>query len=75
MQWTVEREGVQVYSAAGSLFLRYPQAAVWDLLARGQPIDEVIRKLCFIVALDQAAAARLVTDACLRWRGEGLLDG
>ena len=75
VRWTVEREGVQVCFAGGAVFLRYPQAAVWDLLARGQTVDEAIRKLRFIAALDPQAATQLVTDECRRWCSQGLLDG
>ena len=70
--WTVERRGVLLLGDGGRM-LAYPEAAIWDLLVRGNTLDQVSGKLSAIAGVPAEAARRLTGEWVERWSGEGLL--
>jgi len=65
--WIVEEESVRVFQAKkGELLkLKYPEAAVWDLISRYSQEADIIPKLAAICELN-AASARTLLRSCLR---------
>ena len=73
--WSVERRGVLVFGAdgRGGRMLSYPQAAVWDLVVRGNTMDKVSEQLSAIAAVSEEAAKQIARVAVAQWREQGLL--
>ena len=73
--WTVEADGVVVVDLRRGIsrHIRYPHAAVWDLLCQGVPRARMTRMVKAVAGSDGRSAARLI-DECLRqWAEAGLL--
>jgi hypothetical protein len=77
VRWAVEAAGVVLINNANgaATTLCYPEAAIWDLITRGDSNERIAAKLCAIVGLDPAAARQLVLDTVAAWRKAGFLDG
>jgi hypothetical protein len=77
VRWAVETAGVVLINNANgaATTLGYPEAAIWDLITRGDPGERIAAKLCVIAGLDPAAAHQLVLDTVAAWRKAGFLDG
>ena len=73
--WSVEPDGVLLVNTAGATArrLRYPEAAVWDWLSRGDSCAGATRKTAALAKLDPAAAERLVLEAVRSWVEAGFL--
>lgn len=73
--WSVEPRGLLVLPSDGgpALRLEYPDAAVWDLLAMGNPPPAVVEKIAAMQGIPRTAAERTVFDAILRWTRAGLI--
>jgi len=69
--YVVEPDGVRILTGGGSTFLPYPEAAVWDLLSRGEPLEAAAGKLGLIAGLDLEGARALVNDCARRWMAGG----
>ena len=70
ISWVVETRGIRLIrpGKGGAVWLDYPRAAVWDLLARRYPPLQVIPMLQAIAGLDAAAAARLLSECVAAWK-------
>jgi hypothetical protein len=53
--------------------LRYPEAALWDLLSRGYSYERTLSLLCAIASLAPEAAERLLLDSLAAWVEVGFL--
>ena len=75
MLWTVEPEGVAVGDSLRHEWVRlaYPEAAVWDLLARGRTKAETATLVRWIAALAPAEAEALVEQCLKCWQEEARL--
>jgi hypothetical protein len=75
VSWTVERTAVTVFAPHldRALRLDYPEAAIWDLAVRGQPVARIAVKLEWISGLDAAQARSFVAAAVGRWLASGLM--
>ena len=73
----VEAGGVVLidHATGAATTLRYPEAAIWDLITRGDSPDRIATKMCAIAGLEPAAAQKLVLDTLAAWREAGFLDG
>ena len=77
VRWAVEAAGVVLISGAtgAATSLSYPEAAIWDLITRGDSSEKIAAKLCAIAGLDAEAAQKLVLDTVEAWRKAGFLRG
>lgn len=77
VRWAVEAAGVVlIHNTTGAATtLCYPEAAIWELVTRGDSNDRIAAKLCAIAGLELAAAYQLVLDTLAAWREAGFLDG
>ena len=75
VRWAVEAAGVMLINDAtgASLSLGYPQAAIWDFLARGESRERMVAKLCAIAALEPAAAQALAVETIAAWWEAGFV--
>ena len=75
VRWAVETAGVVLIDGATgtATTLGYPQAAIWDFLTRGEPVEQICAKLCAIASLDPAAAQALVLETMAALRKAGLV--
>jgi hypothetical protein len=75
VRWAVEAAGVVlVNDATGvAITLGYPQAAVWDLLTRGESGARIGAKMCAIAALEPPDACALVRETAAALREAGFL--
>lgn len=75
VRWAVEPAGILLlHTAAGtSRFLGYPQAAAWDLIARGDSIERVAAKLCPIASLEPAEVETMLVEFTASLLAEGYL--
>jgi hypothetical protein len=70
----VEADGVLLIDRAGeATLLGYAEAAIWDLLTRGETSERIRAKLCDIASLEPAAAQALVRKTVTALRAAGLL--
>ncbi|MBI5084847.1 MAG: hypothetical protein HZB13_09655, partial [Acidobacteria bacterium] len=74
--WTVEQQGIAVFAPGVErpLRLSYPEAAVWELLTRGQSSDVTAGKLRAIAHLDESGAEGLVRRQLKAWLAAGLIQ-
>jgi hypothetical protein len=76
VRWVVERFTVIVTDGSGRVrALRYPEAAIWDLVSRGYAYDKVVPMMAHIAARDAAEADTLVRTTLENWAGDGLIEG
>ena len=75
IRWAVDLRGVVLINDAtgGSTPLSYPQAAVWDLLTRGEPKARIHAKLCAIASLEPEAAEALLAGTISALREAGFV--
>jgi hypothetical protein len=73
--WIVEEGSVRVFDIEqGELLrLRYPEAAIWDLISRYSREEEIVPKLAAISDLDAAQARALLRSCLRRWLQIGVL--
>jgi hypothetical protein len=69
VSWSVEQTGIRVFDELGGkeMALEYPEAAVWDLLARGQPVAGIVEVIRYAAAQTAEEAAELVRLCVSRW--------
>jgi hypothetical protein len=73
--WSVEQQGVAIVRRGGSLaLLRYPEAAVWELLSRRAPRKRMIRLTAALLNGDAADARAFVDSALMRWLHRGWIE-
>lgn len=61
-------------AGSGVRVLRYPEAAVWDLLSRGYPVAKVASLTEHIASLDSVAADALVRSCLEEWADRGFVE-
>jgi hypothetical protein len=73
--WIVEEGSVRVFHVQqGELLkLRYPEAAVWDLISRYLQEGDIVPKLAAISELNAAGARALLRSCLRRWLQAGVL--
>ena len=71
--WTVQSAGVLVLNARTgvSAELRYPEAAVWDLLMRGRDRMRMVRILSVVAGLTTPSARREIERCIAQWQLSG----
>ena len=75
VRWVVERFTVTLTDGKGRVrALRYPEAAIWDLVSRGYAYDKVVPMMAHIAARDTAAADTLVRTTLEDWASDGLIE-
>jgi hypothetical protein len=74
--WTVEPDGIALLNARQGRHLRlgYPEAAVWDLLARQKPEESLLPLLEAIAGLARPQAEELLASCLASWLEEGWLE-
>jgi len=75
LSWTVERNGLLLLNSgnAKACQLGYPQAALWELLSRGNSYGQVVSKMRAIALLSAEATERFIADTVESWVQAGLL--
>lgn len=75
VSWTVERNGLLLLTAcnAKACPLRYPEAALWELLSRGNSYRQVASKMRAIALLSAEATERFIAETIESWVEAGLL--
>jgi len=75
IKWSVESDGIKVINQQTGLVytIYYPQAALWDLMAREYKFKLVFRMICKITAAEPAAAHQLIMESIEKWVQKGLL--
>ena len=73
--WAVRSAGILLLNTAtgAAVELAYPDAAVWDMMSRGESPDRIAAQLGPIAQLDRAAARQLVEDRVQAWIVAGLV--
>lgn len=75
VKWAVTTGGIFLLhiTAGEKVFLKYPQAAVWDLVSRGYSYEQTMSMLRTIASLDDEQAAELLVSCLEGWIKEGFL--
>ena len=75
--WAVETGGLILIrrDTGKKLILGYPEAALWDFLSRGIPLQRVKRMMVAIAHIEQKATHKLVNETIGVWTQEGWLTG
>ena len=75
VRWTVSRRGIQLLDASSrkGAHLAYPEAAIWDLMSRGQGEEEMARKVSLIAGVSQTRACELISATLKDWIENGFL--
>ena len=53
--------------------IKYPEAAVWDLISRSYTQEKVVKMLTYIVSCNQLEANKIVKAALETWVKDGFL--
>ena len=67
LRWQITQRGVRLFLNSETVFLEYPQAAIWDFISRGYQLDKTKQLLQHIAALDVDDTDKLVTEAVQSW--------
>jgi hypothetical protein len=74
--WAVEDDGITLWRrGAAPVFLGYPDAAAWELVARGTSTARMVRLLAVLWAISEEGAAEQLEALLVRWRHRGWLEG
>jgi hypothetical protein len=70
--WSVEQTGIRVFDELGGkeMALEYPEAAVWDLIARGQPVARTVEVFRYAAGQTAEEAAEFVRQCVSQWHEE-----
>lgn len=73
--WSVESDSLNIIrrDTGTRLSLKYPEAALWDLLTRRVPIHRVIEMIAAIAGMEPEAARVWCIDTIGVWTREGWL--
>jgi hypothetical protein len=73
--WCVEGDGIVLVNRTSGAVRRlgYPQAAVWDLAARGQSFRRIASTLRAVASLGETDAVRLIHSCVRSWVEAGFL--
>ncbi len=76
VRWAVEADGILLLSddSGATRFLAYPQAAIWDLMSRGNPLRQIAVKMCAIASLSPSEAEQLVLECADDLTAGGFLE-
>lgn len=74
--WAVEPWGVVLFDPRRGLRceLTYPDAAIWDLLARGRTVESIRSLLEGIAAISPEEAGEIVSARLSAWEQDGWLE-
>jgi hypothetical protein len=73
--WAVEDDCITLWRrGAAPVSLRYPEAAAWDLVARGASNARMVRLLAAIWAIGEKGAAEQLEALLMQWRHRGWLE-
>ena len=74
--WCVETPGLLLVrrDTGTRRLLPYPDAALWELLGRGEPQDRVTRMMAAIAGITTPAAETWIAKTLDRWVREGWLE-
>ena len=74
-RWAVETRGIALVNqeTEATCFLKYPQAAIWDLIARNYPYTSIIRMLQAITSLQEAEVQAILLKSLDTWVKAGFL--
>jgi hypothetical protein len=75
VSWLVEDAGIRVFGpqATSSRLVEYPEAAVWDFVTRGYPLDVIVSRLRCLDPRLAGNAANWVACVLDGWVDDGLL--
>jgi hypothetical protein len=75
VRWAVTTGGILLLHIPDGekVFLKYPQAVVWDLVSRGYSYEQTKSMLRTITSLDEKQAAELLVSCLEGWVKEGFL--
>jgi hypothetical protein len=75
VRWAVSRRGIQLLDTRSrkGAHLAYPEAAIWDLMSRGQGEEEVARRVALIAGTSQTRARELISATLKDWTESGFL--
>lgn len=75
VRWSVEVDGITLLRepAGKSLFLGYPDAALWDFLSRGLREREILSRMRALLKSDEAGARAEIFRILARLERDGFL--
>lgn len=75
IRWVVERHGILLVDSRDNrfLFLGYPEAALWDMIARNR-MQNAPRLLSFLLGEDAVETARQIDQLRRQWLSERWLS-
>ena len=73
--WSVEEGGIRIVTGdpKKGLWLAYPRAAIWELMARKNSYESIVSKVSSIGSISVEAAGRLVRQSVQEWVERGYL--
>jgi hypothetical protein len=76
MSWVVQTRGIRVIDEAArhSKMLDYPEALVWEELARGRDGKSAAGTVCRVTNLDEVEAEALVRQLLCEWMEAGWIE-
>ncbi len=74
-RWAVDIRGIALANQETGVtcFLKYPQAAIWDLIARNYPYAHIIRMLEAITLRQEAEVLAILRESLDTWVKNGFL--
>jgi hypothetical protein len=74
-KWAVELDGILVINkeSGATNFLKYPQAAIWDLLTREYSYEHIVDMVSAITSLQEDEVNTLIAACLAEWAQTGFL--
>ena len=76
ISWVVEKNGIRLFKemTGNSIFLNYPEAALWDLISQGYSYLRAEMVLSRIFSMDPAETQKMMNDSLEYLEKEGFLE-
>ncbi len=74
VKWSVETCHILMWDPSGKEHIvEYPQAAIWDLMARQYKAHNIIKRLVFIIERSEQDIESLYVETTRQWFNNGII--
>jgi hypothetical protein len=77
LKWLVETNGIYIIKedTEDGVFLKYPEAAIWDLVSQGCDLNHIIPFINHICSTDSYESNRIIMTSIEQWADLGFIKG
>lgn len=75
-KWTIESDGIHIINSMANkqLFLTYPEAALWQLLANGHSLEKTAELFSYIINDKLENSNKMILSIINNWENIGMVE-